>query len=125
MENNKTPITLLDILTHAKSRGAKTLQEAMNITAKLNNEVTSDSQMTPYEAETLLNLLNKYSIVHWSIDEDSDTRTVFRNNLNQNNRNMIIVKKNIKPYHLTMQPDYVLIKELEDRGYIVTKKTND
>lgn len=49
MENNKTPITLLDILTHAKSRGAKTLQEAMNITAKLNNEVTSDSQMTPYE----------------------------------------------------------------------------
>lgn len=49
MENNKTPITLLDILTHAKSRGAKTLQEAMNITAKLNNEVTSDSQMTPYK----------------------------------------------------------------------------
>lgn len=76
--------------------------------------------------ETLLDLLNKYSIVHWSIDEDSDTRTVFRNNLNQNNRkNIIIVKKNIKPYHLTMQPDYVLIRELEDRGYVVTKKTND
>lgn len=75
--------------------------------------------------ETLRDLLNKYSIVHWSIDEDSNTRTVFRNNLNQNNMNMIIVKKNVKPYHLTMQPDYVLIRELEDRGYVVTKKTNE
>lgn len=75
--------------------------------------------------ETLRDLLNKYSIVHWSIDEDSDTRTVFRNNLNQNNMNTIIVKKNVKPYHLTMQPDYALIRELEDRGYVVTKKTNN
>ena len=71
MENNKTPITLLDILTHAKSRGAKTLQEAMNITAKLNNEVTSDSQMTPYEE---YNYLMKHGRTYEGnpIKEDSD-----------------------------------------------------
>lgn len=49
MENNKTPITLLDILTNAKARGAKTLKEAMNMTAKLSNRATYGSQMTPFE----------------------------------------------------------------------------
>lgn len=74
--------------------------------------------------EALRNLLNKYSIVHWCIDEDSDTRTVFRSNLSQNNMNQIIVKKILTPSerHLKNEPDAVLIKELETRGYAVTRK---
>ena len=49
MNNDKKPITLLDMLTKAKSRDAKTLKDAMNITTKLNNEVLYGSQMKPYE----------------------------------------------------------------------------
>ena len=30
MDNNKKPVTLLDILTNAKSRGARTLKDAVN-----------------------------------------------------------------------------------------------
>lgn len=71
--------------------------------------------------ETLRDLLNKYSIVHWSMIEDSETRTVFRNNLNQNNMNQIIIEKTMKPSNLNTQPDDVLIKELEARGYVVKK----
>lgn len=71
--------------------------------------------------ETLRDLLNKYSIVHWSMIEDSETRTVFRNNLNQNNMNQIIIEKTMKPSNLNTQPDDVLIKKLEARGYVVKK----
>lgn len=49
MNNNKKPVILLDILTNAKSRGAKTLKEAMNIIAEINNDVIYGSQMKPYE----------------------------------------------------------------------------
>lgn len=73
--------------------------------------------------ETLRDLLNKYSIVHWSMIEDTDTHTVFRNTLNQNNMNQIIVKKTMKPSNLTTQPDDVLIRELEARGYTIIKWT--
>ena len=34
-------------------------------------------------ADALRALLNKYSIVHWSLTEDSDTHTVFRSNLSE------------------------------------------
>lgn len=75
-------------------------------------------------ADELRDLLNKYSIIHWCIDEDSDTHTVFRSNLNQNNMNRIVVKKTAVPSakHLKNQPDDVLIRELESRGYAVTRK---
>ena len=78
-------------------------------------------------ADELCNLLNKYSIIHWCIDEDSDTRTVFRNNLNQNNMNQIIVKKTLTPSerHLKNQSDDILIRELESRGYAVTRKDDN
>lgn len=49
MNNNKKPITLLDILKNAKSYGANTLREAMNITVEFNNRVLYGSQMKPYE----------------------------------------------------------------------------
>ena len=49
MANNKKPITLLDMLTHAKSRGAKTLKEALSITAELSNGVIYGSQINPYK----------------------------------------------------------------------------
>lgn len=49
MDNNKKPVTLLDILTNAKSHGARTLKEAMNMTAENNNEVMYGSQIKPYE----------------------------------------------------------------------------
>lgn len=49
MDNNKKPITLLDILTNAKSRGAKTLKDAMNITTELSNRVVYGAQTTPVE----------------------------------------------------------------------------
>lgn len=49
MNDNKKPITLLDILKNAKTRGAKTLKEAMNITVALNNGVLYGSQMKPFE----------------------------------------------------------------------------
>lgn len=71
--------------------------------------------------ETLRDLLNKYSIVHWSMIEDNDTHTVFRNNLNQNNMNQIVVKKTMKPSNLTMLSNDVLIRELETRSYVVKK----
>lgn len=48
MDNNKKPITLLDILKNAKSNDAKTLREAMNITVKF-NRVLYGSQMNPFE----------------------------------------------------------------------------
>lgn len=49
MNNNNKPITLLDILKNAKTRGAKTLREAMNITVELSNGVLYGSQMKPFE----------------------------------------------------------------------------
>lgn len=49
MNNNKKPVILLDILTNAKSRGAKTLKEAINMTVEINNDVIYGSQMKPYE----------------------------------------------------------------------------
>ena len=49
MNDNNKPITLLDILKNAKTRGAKTLKEAMNITVALNNGVLYGSQMKPFE----------------------------------------------------------------------------
>ena len=49
MNNNKKPITLLDILKNAKTRGAKTLKEAMNITIELSNRVVYGAQTTPIE----------------------------------------------------------------------------
>lgn len=54
MNNNKTPITLLDILTNAKSRGAKTLKEAMSITTELSNRVVYGAQITPVEKHDYL-----------------------------------------------------------------------
>lgn len=48
MDNNKKPITLLDILKNAKSNGAKTLREAMNITVEFNRGLYG-SQMNPFE----------------------------------------------------------------------------
>lgn len=49
MDNNKKPITLLDILTNAKARGAKTLKEAMSITTELSNRIVYGAQTTPVE----------------------------------------------------------------------------
>lgn len=49
MDNNKKPITLLDILKNAKTRGAKTLKEAMNITTEFSNRVVYGAQTTPIE----------------------------------------------------------------------------
>lgn len=49
MNNNKKPVILLDIFTNAKSRGAKTLKEAINMTVEINNDVIYGSQMKPYE----------------------------------------------------------------------------
>ena len=49
MNKNNKLITLLDILMNAKTRGAKTLIEAINITAELTNGVLYGSQMKPYE----------------------------------------------------------------------------
>ena len=71
MDNNKKPITLLDILTTAKSRGARTLKEAMNITAELNNGVLYGSQMKPYEEYDYL-MKNGRTFEGDLITEDSD-----------------------------------------------------
>lgn len=49
MDNNKKPLTLLDILKNAKARGAKTLKEAMSITIELSNKVVYGAQTTPVE----------------------------------------------------------------------------
>lgn len=78
-------------------------------------------------ADELHDLLNKYSIVHWSLTEDSGTRTVFRSNLSQNNMNQIIVKKTTTPSmkHLKNEPDDALIRELESRGYVITRKDDN
>ena len=75
-------------------------------------------------ADELRTLLNKYSIVHWCIDKDDDAHTVFRSNLSQNNMNQIIVKKIPTPSmkHLKNEPDDILIRELESRGYVITRK---
>lgn len=54
MDNNKKPITLLDILKNAKARGAKTLKEAMNITTELSNRVVYGAQTTPVEKHDYL-----------------------------------------------------------------------
>lgn len=54
MDNNKTPITLLDILKNAKARGAKTLKEAMSITTAFSNRVVYGAQTTPVETYNYL-----------------------------------------------------------------------
>lgn len=71
MNNNKKPVILLDILTNAKSRGAKTLKEAINMTVEINNDVIYGSQMKPYEEYNYL-LKHGRTFDGDLITEDSD-----------------------------------------------------
>ena len=71
MNNNKKPITLLDILKNAKSYGANTLREAMNMTVEINNDVIYGSQMKPYEEYNYL-LKHGRTFDGDLITEDSD-----------------------------------------------------
>lgn len=71
MNNNKKPVILLDILTNAKSRGAKTLKEAINMTVESSNNVIYGSQMKPYEEYNYL-LKHGRTFDGDLITEDSD-----------------------------------------------------
>ena len=70
MDNNKKPITLLDILKNAKSNGAKTLREAMNITVEF-KRVLYGSQMNPFEEYNYL-MKHGRTLDGDLITEDSD-----------------------------------------------------
>ena len=70
MNNNKKPITLLDILKNAKSNGAKTLREDMNITVEF-NRVLYGSQMNPFEEYNYL-MKHGRTLDGDLITEDSD-----------------------------------------------------
>lgn len=88
MNNNKKPVILLDILTNAKSRGAKTLKEAINMTVESSNDVIYGSQMKPYEEYNYLlkhgrtfdgNLITEDSDIDYAISLlESPDYTIYR-----------------------------------------------
>lgn len=88
MNNNKKPVILLDILTNAKSHGAKTLKEAINMTVEINNDVIYGSQMKPYEEYNYLlkhgrtfdgNLITEDSDIDYAISLlESPDYTIYR-----------------------------------------------
>lgn len=98
MNNNKKPVILLDILTNAKSRGAKTLKEAMNMTAESSNEVMYGSQMKPHEEYD-------YLMKHSHALDDYLRRTLDGNVITEDSDINYVIS-------LLESPDYILHRDM-------------